>query len=129
MARMGASVVPAKLQVRVDEAGAKEIRPERNQVDVARTAAKGSFNPARKAEVIPASAVQHRAKAPMLVRTSLTADGMVPQPLFVVMQTEVVRTRQYDASGAVVWDLCVWRVTVVGPVQNKLETGIAAKSI
>jgi hypothetical protein len=29
----------------------------------------------------------------------------------------------------VVWDLCVWRVTVVGPVQNKIEAVIAAKSI
>jgi hypothetical protein len=45
------------------------------------------------------------------------------------MQTEFVRTRQYDARGAVVWDLCVWRVTVVGPVQNKMEAGITAKSI
>jgi hypothetical protein len=65
----------------------------------------------------------------MLVRTSVASDGLVPQTLFLVMQTEVVQTRQYDASGAVVWDLCVWRVTVVGPVPNKMEAGIAAKSI
>jgi hypothetical protein len=65
----------------------------------------------------------------MLVRTSMAGEGVAPQPLFLVMQTEVVQTRQYDATGAVVWDLCVWRVTVIGPVQNKMEAGIAAKSI
>jgi hypothetical protein len=28
----------------------------------------------------------------------------------------------------VVWDFCVWRVTVVGPAQNRLEPGMVAKS-
>ncbi len=64
----------------------------------------------------------------MLVRAGMNGDGLGTQTLFFVTQTEVVQTRGYDASGAVVWDLCVWRVTVVGPVQNKLA-GIAAKSI
>ncbi len=64
----------------------------------------------------------------MLVRAGMTNDGVDAQALFLV-RTEVVQTRQYDTTGAVVWDLCVWRVTLVGPVQNKMEAGIAAKSI
>jgi len=51
------------------------------------------------------------------------------ETLFLVVQTEFVQARQYDAAGAVVWDLCVWQVTVVGPVQNKMEAGTVAKSI
>jgi hypothetical protein len=122
----GAHVVPAKLQSRAEEISQEQS----NSAPVAaKSAVTSPFKPRSKPDFIPASAVQHRTKAPMLVRTSVASDSLVPQTLFLVMQTEVVRTRQYDASGAVVWDLCVWRVTVVGPVQNKMELGIAAKSI
>jgi beta-lactamase regulating signal transducer with metallopeptidase domain len=125
MSRMGAHVVPAKLQVRPAEISTEA----RNSIDVvAKSSAKGSFKAKNKPE-IPARAVQGRGTAPMLVRASMAGDGADPQPLFLVMQTEFVQTRQYDATGAVVWDLCVWRVTLVGPVQNKMEAGIAAKSI
>jgi len=126
MSHMGALVVPAKFQVR-----AEAVSPEQNNSvpEVAKSAVKKSFKPMSKPDFIPARAVQHRLKSPMLVRTSMAGRDLVPQTLFLVMQTEVVQTRQYDASGAVVWDLCVWRVTVVGPAQNKIEAGIAAKSI
>ena len=67
--------------------------------------------------------MQRRVKPPMLVRSSMANDGVAPQTLFLVMrtefvQTEFVQTRQYDATGAVVWDLCVWQVTVIGPAQK-----------
>jgi hypothetical protein len=65
----------------------------------------------------------------MLVRAGVKGDSLEPQTLFFVTQTEVVQTRGYDDSGVVVWDLCVWRVTVVGRLQNKMEAGTAAKSI
>jgi hypothetical protein len=122
----GAHVVPAKLQIRAEEISQEQSN---SAPVVAKSAVKSSFKPKSKPDLIPTNAVQPRAKAPMLVRTSVASDGLVPQTLFLVMQTEVVQTRQYDASGAVVWDLCVWRVTVVGPVPNKMEAGIAAKSI
>ena len=124
--QIGAQVVPAKLQVRPTEipTGA------RGSVSVvAQSAVKSSFKAENKPDFIPAHVVQRRAIAPMLVRASTAGDGVDPQPLFLVMQTEVVQTRQYDATGAVVWDLCVWRVTVVGTMQSKMEAGIAAKSI
>ncbi len=131
MSQMGARVVPAKLQIRPDEMRSEEVRPVLgNSVAVAaKSVARNSFKAKDKPEVIPARAVQRRATVPMLVRTSMAGDGVAPQPTFLVMQTEFVQTRQYDATGAVVWDLCVWRVTVVGPVQKNMEPGIAAKSI
>ena len=122
----GAHVVPAKLQIRAEEISQEQS----NSAPVgAESAVKSSFKPKSKPDLIPTNAVPHRAKAPRLVRTSVASDDLVPQTLFLVMQTEVVQTRQYDATGAVIWDLCVWRVTVVGPVQDKMEAGIAAKSI
>jgi len=126
MSQMGARVVPAGLQVRSE--GVRPA-PSNSIAAVRKSAVKSSFRAKNKPDFIPARTVQRRATAPMLVRTSMAGEGVAPQPLFLVMQTEVVQTRQYDATGAVVWDLCVWRVTVIGPVQNKMEAGIAAKSI
>jgi Zn-dependent protease with chaperone function len=128
MAYMGAHAVPAKLKL-----GPARALPETAKVVTAD--AKPKLKSSREATsnpgFIPARLIQHRANASALLRTSLTydpaADAGVTQNLYFV--TEVVQTRQYDASGAVVWDLCVWRVTVVGTVRNKLEAGIAAKSI
>jgi Zn-dependent protease with chaperone function len=126
MARMGASVVPAKLEL-----GPASDFPQTAKVVSADAKPKLKRSPewTSNPEFIPARLIQHRADAPALLRTSLTydADASATQDLYFV--TEVVQTRQYDASGAVVWDLCVWRVTVVGPMQNKLEAGITAKSI
>jgi beta-lactamase regulating signal transducer with metallopeptidase domain len=122
MSSLGARVVPAKLQMRND------IQPSDRVAAVAKPAVKSSFGPAT-GDVVPAKAMQHRAKSPMLMRASMTGDDLASRTLFVVTRTEFVQTRRVDASGAVVWDLCVWQVTVVGPVQHTMETGVAAKSI
>jgi hypothetical protein len=125
MSQMGARVVPTKLQIIADN-----VRPALNNsiAGAATSATRNSFKTRNKPEVIPARGLQRRATAPTLVRASMTGAGVDLQPLYLV-QTEVVQTRQYDAAGGVVWDLCVWRVTVVGPVRNKMEAGIVAKSI
>jgi beta-lactamase regulating signal transducer with metallopeptidase domain len=119
IAGVGAQFVPAKLQLRAQEAERRASVPS-----LAKSVGKNSPQPANNLDVVLARAAQRRAKAPMLVRASLQDEGVVPQ----AMLLEIVQTRQYDATGAVVWDLWVWRVTVVGLVQNKLE-GAAAKSI
>jgi Zn-dependent protease with chaperone function len=126
IAQMGARQVPAKLQIPSEEV---RTAPSHSIAAMVKAPAKSSFKATNKPEVIAARTVQRRTSAPLLVRTSMAGHGVAPQPLFLVMQTEFVQTRQYDATGAVVWDLCVWRVTVVGPVQNKMEARIAAKSI
>lgn len=123
MSQMGAHAVPAKFQVR--EEG------ERNSLTPAvKSEAKASTIRPRKAEVVPAAAAQHRGQPARLVRASLTTDASVPRTLFVVTRTEFVQTPRYDASGAVVWEMSVWQVTVIGPVQQTVtEAGVAAKSI
>lgn len=131
---MGVRVSPARLQVRgeafrAEEARGDQVRPEHKaSAAVAKSAVK-PLRPTRKAGTVSASAVQQGAKAPALVRTSLEGDSVTSQSLFLLMQTEVLQTRQYDASGALVWDLCVWRVTVVGPVRSLTQAEIVAKSI
>lgn len=121
MSHMGARVVPAKFKVPARAA-------EKQGSEVAKPAAKSAPKPANRPDLIAASVAQHQVKAALPLRAGMNRDGLGTQALFLVTQTEVVQTRGYDASGAVVWDLCVWRVTVVGPVQNKLA-GIAPKSI
>ena len=49
--------------------------------------------------------------------------------LLFVTRTEYMQTRRVDSSGAVVWDLSVWQVTVVGPARDMMAAGIVAKSI
>jgi hypothetical protein len=123
MSQMGAHVVPAKLQVR-------EERENRSLAPAAKSEVKSSVMPARKADIVPAGAAQRRVQPATLVRASLTTDAAGPQALFVVTRTEFVQTPRYDASGAIVWELSVWQVTVIGPVQqNTTAAGIAAKSI
>lgn len=96
---------------------------------VATSGVKNSFPRTNKPDVIPANAVQRRVKPPTLIRSSMAKDGLAPQTLFLVMRTEFVQTRQYDGSGAVVWDLCVWQVTVIGPGRKLTAGQIIAKAI
>ena len=65
----------------------------------------------------------------MLVRSSMANDNVAPSTLFLVMRTEFVQTQQHDGSGPVVWDLCVWQVTVIGPGQKLTAEQIIAKVI
>lgn len=133
VSRMRAHVVPAKLVIRTQEG----VPSTKSPVSVAKSGGKRPDQNTPKPGVVPASLslaapksfVQSRAKAPTLVRASIAKDAAAPQTLFFITRTEIVQTRHYDVSGAVVWDLCVWQVTVVGPVQTKMEAGAAAKSI
>ena len=99
---------------------------------VVKPAAKSSVSAAVKAgkpAVVPAKVTQQRVMPPMLIRSSVVEDAIMPQTLIFVMQTGVMQTGQYDASGAVVWRFCVWQVTVIDPTQNRMESGIVVKSI
>jgi beta-lactamase regulating signal transducer with metallopeptidase domain len=121
MSSLGASGIPAKLQL-------DEVHPGNRVAVAAKSAVKSAFGTPTP-EVIPAGAVRHRAKSPMLIRASMNSDDAA-QTLLVVTRTEFVQTGRHDASGAVVWDLCVWQVTVVSPVQHRIQAaGLAAKSI
>jgi BlaR1 peptidase M56 len=128
--RMGSHVVPAKFVVQ-PQANATALVPAR--IAAATTSPRMSagiskeqdVNKSRKlanSGVVPARATQRAANPAKLVRTDFAGEAVAPQTLIFVMQSA-----RYDASG-VVWDVCVWRVTVT-PVRNQVEPGIAAKSI
>ena len=120
MSQMGARVVPAKLELpgpTQSSAGSCAIRSRDCETEVEELA-RGELNLRSSRHALSSTRADGAGAAPyQLIRAGVTA--VAPQALFFVMRTEVVQTRQYDASGAVVWDLCVWRVTVVGPVQKQ----------
>jgi beta-lactamase regulating signal transducer with metallopeptidase domain len=117
MYRAEARVVPAKFVVKNDEKIAPPVA--RNSV-ASRLKAKPD-----KSFVVPAKAKQRQVNPPMLIRSSMSEqDSVAPQTLILIMHTG-----QYDADGALVWDLCVWQVTVMGPAHGQLEPGIIVKSI
>ena len=131
LSQMGAQVIPAKLQIGPGHVASEKIRT-RKKDPASMVAASGVRNRSRKrasADVVPAKAVQPRAKPPMLVRSSMANDNVAPPTLFLVMRTEFVQTQQHDGSGPVVWDLCVWQVTVIGPGQKLTTEQIIAKVI
>ena len=98
LSQMGAQVIPAKLQIGSEHVGSEEVRAQKKvRVRWSRPRAPGS--PSRRtnsADVVPAKAVQHRAKPPMLVRSSMANDRVAPPTVFLVMRTEFVQTQQHD---------------------------------
>jgi len=131
-ARIGADVVPAKYVV---EPASKTASPF-----TASLAAKTKVND-RKPAVVPAKVRHLRAQPPRLVRSSLTEDGIAPRTLIFVWQTEMRRVQvvpasfmrdgQPAASDAMLWNLFLWQVRVIGMDRNviEMEQGIIVNSI
>jgi beta-lactamase regulating signal transducer with metallopeptidase domain len=128
--QIGAHVVPAKLVLSTGSNSAKkETKSFVSAVAKNSVAGKKIQKQVAAPEVIPAAAARGRTLVPTLLRTSMEENAVTPQTLLFVTRTEYVQTRRVDASGAVVWDLSVWQVTVVGPAQDMMAAGIVAKSI
>ena len=62
-----------------------------------------------------AKAEHRRAHFPPMVRAGVEENSLVPQTLFVVMQTQ-----EYDGYGSAVWSVRVWQVTLVRPVPDRV---------
>ena len=75
--------------------------------------------------VIRAKAKRTQVNPPVLLRSSVSEQETVAPPALIL----IMQSRSYDASGAVVWELCVWQVTVTGPARRAMEQEIIAKSI
>jgi hypothetical protein len=127
---MGAQVVPAKFIVRANApTDARMNAPTEaptalpNKAMNSVSAAKKIHSQATRSAMVPAVVKQRRVNPPTLIRSSMSEDAVAPQTLILVVQSA-----RYDVSGAVVWDFCVWRVTVVGPAQNRMQPGMVAKS-
>ncbi len=129
MSQMGASVIPARLQFGPEHVPSAKVEArKKGSATVAASGARNSFRRANPPDVIPAKAAQHRVKPPMLVGSSMASDSVAPPTVFLVMRTEFVQARQ-NAGGPVVWDLCVWQVTVIGQGQKLTAEQIIAKVI
>jgi len=107
---MGARAVPANFAVKT-ETGHPPFDAEINQKPK-------QIN----ARVVPATSKKQDANPPALLRAAFPDEGPSRQTLILVLQTV-----QSDRAGSVVWNLCVWQVTVLGPAQA--EPGTVAKSI
>jgi hypothetical protein len=129
---MGSQVVPAKYVV---EPASKSAAPSTANL-VAKTRAKDS-----KPAVVPAKAAQRRVQPPRLIRSGLTEDGIAPRTLILVWQTEMLPVQVmpagfmpaglHEGRDAMVWNLCVWQVRVIGLDRNvlEMEQGIILNSI
>jgi len=113
VSHMGAQVVSAKLGL------SKYESPKFVPAKLNLTGEKpGVISPKAKSDTFKERSPNQN-RAPKLVRTSMTDSAAAPQTWVLMMQTQtqIVQTRHIDASGAVVWDLSVWQVTVVTPAQ------------
>jgi len=135
ISHMGAQVIPtkfepAKFQFKPERVRAGKDRGQEKDLPalIAASGLKKSFRRTNQPDVIPAKSVQQRGKPPMLVRSSMTSDRFAPPTVFLVMRTEFVQSRQ-NGAGPVVWDLCVWQVTIIGPGQKLTTEQIIAKAI
>jgi beta-lactamase regulating signal transducer with metallopeptidase domain len=125
VADQGLHIIQAKLELRPEASVPAGARPV-----VSGSVARRSLVPRmNKPAVIAAQAGPPPAEDPMPVRSSGTAQAAAPRTLILVVRTEFVQTRQSETSGAVVWNLSVWRITVIGPVQDRTGQETIAKSI
>jgi beta-lactamase regulating signal transducer with metallopeptidase domain len=143
MSRVQAHMVPAKFVVKPGPkiatsavantvaagTGLDRARLDRTGLDsteLDKTIAANAKTKPGKSAAVPAKATQRRVNPPVLIRSSFSGEeAITPQTLIFIMQTGT-----YDAYGAVVWDLCVWRVTVIGQAhQGQMVSGIVVKSI
>ncbi len=142
MSRTGAHVIPAKLELGNSEA-VRKGRKHVSETVKAKSSSQQSSGPA----MIPVRF--DPANRPALLRSNLVCvapasrrgdgragcppdsrrDAGATQSLYFVTRTEFLQTQEYDPSGAVVWNVYVWRVIVVGQVENKMQSGEIAKSI
>lgn len=114
--RMSPQVIPARL----------EMKPA--VASLSATAAKTNTKTETNRPVFAPAKAQPRTGAPTFVRTSAASHAVTVRTLVFVVATPALQSMQDDASGAVVWHLSVWEVTVFRPAKQQAEPGIIAKS-
>jgi len=125
-----AAMVPGSVEMEADQAAHMHahIIPAGFEVKPRAKSTVPAAASASRTAIVAARVVQRRAK-PLLVRTSVADDAATFQTLVFVMQTQIMPPRPDDPSGSVVWNLCVWQVTVIRPAQERMMQGIIVKSI
>ena len=120
------------------QAADAELQPEGADAAMSRTVAAldpQRSNPAPRPNAIPAvfnlrttvAPLQLKAtsrRKPAVMRARATQEQLPIQETFVILQTA-----QYDASGAGVWTLCIWRIGGGNPAEKQLQSAIVLSSI
>ena len=109
---MSPRVIPARL----------EMKP--GAASLSATVAKTNTN---RSLVAPAKS-QPPMGEPSFVRTGAANHAVAFRTLVFIVETPDLQSAPDDASGAVVWRLSVWAVTVVKPAKQRAEPGVFAKS-
>jgi beta-lactamase regulating signal transducer with metallopeptidase domain len=124
-----AAIVPGSIETSQDSRTGASISRARIELKPRAKSAMPAAASASRPGIVSAKAMQPRAKPPLLVRTSAADHAAAYQTLVFVMRTQIMQSRPDDPAGSVVWNLCIWQVTVIGPAQKRMEPGIIAKSI
>jgi len=124
--RMASNVVPAKFVMPPPHANA--FVPARASAEATAEArvAEQNRNTHRKAvnsNVVRTRATQRTANSVKMVRAGFAREAIAPQTLILVVQSA------RDDDSGIVWNVCVWQITVTGTARNQAEPGIAAKAI
>jgi beta-lactamase regulating signal transducer with metallopeptidase domain len=120
------------------EQQATDVEARPGAADVSRTVAASDAqrsNPAPQPRAIPAVFDLHTPvvplqlkatspRRPVVMRARSTQEQLPIQETFVILQTA-----QYDASGAAVWTLCVWRIGGGNSAERQLQSAIVLSSI
>jgi hypothetical protein len=113
---MSPRVIPARLEMKSSAASLSAM--------VAKTNTKTETN---RQALDPAKA-QPRMAEPAFVRASASNHAVAVRTLVFIVETPALQSTSDDASGAVVWHLSVWEVTVFKPAKQQAEPGVIAKS-
>jgi beta-lactamase regulating signal transducer with metallopeptidase domain len=121
------------------QASAAELQPEAADAAMSRTAARPDPQPSSLASrpraiaavlkprtaVVPLQLKATSPGKPVVMRVRATYEQLPMQETVVILQTA-----QYDASGAGVWTLCVWRIVGGGSsAERQLQSAIVLSSI
>ncbi|MGA8311556.1 MAG: M56 family metallopeptidase [Terriglobales bacterium] len=115
---MSPRVIPARLELKPGAAYLPAMVAKTN-TKIETETNRPVFAPAR---------AQPRTGAPTFVRASASNHAVAVRTLVFIVETPALQATSDDASGAVVWHLSVWEVTVVSPAKRQPEPGVIAKS-
>jgi hypothetical protein len=113
---MSPRVIPARLELKPGAASLPAM------------AAKTNTKTETNRPVFAPAEAQRRMAGPAFVRASASNHAVTVRTLVFIVETPALQSTADDASGAVVWHLSVWEVTVGRPAKQQAEPGVIAKS-
>jgi len=113
---MSPQIIPARLELKP---GAASLSASGTKTNTKAASNQPVFAPAE---------AQPRMVTPTFVRARVANHAVAVRTLVFIVETPALQSTSDDASGAVVWHLSVWEVTVFRPAKQQAEPGVIAKS-